>query len=79
MVEAEGLQGPGDTSTPNPVDESMHEPHAEAVLDQRPDSQPLIEQVVSEPIEEEAGDRGAPEQSEAPSAAPVQDQGEVMH
>ena len=79
MVEAEGLQGPGDTSTPNPVDESMHEPHAEAVLDQRPDSQPLIEQVPSKAREEEVGDTSVPEQSGAPSAAPVQDQGEVMH
>ena len=46
MLDVEGPQGPGDTSTPNPVDEPMHDAHAEVGLGQRPDSQPLQEQVL---------------------------------
>ena len=33
MVEVERQQRPGDTSTLNPVDEPMHDAHAEAGLD----------------------------------------------
>ena len=79
MVDAEGPQGPGDASTPNPVDEPMHDAHAEVGLGQRPDSQPLHEQVAAEERPEDRGDSGGPAQEDLPSTAARPDQGEVMY
>ena len=79
MVDVEGPQGPGDTSTPNPVDEPMHDVHAEVGLGQRPDSQPLHEQVAAEVKREDCGDSGGLAQEVLPSTAARQDQGEVMY
>ena len=47
-MEVEGTQRPGDTSIPNLIDEPMHDSHAEVGLGQRPDIQPLNEQVAAE-------------------------------
>ena len=41
MLDFKGPQGLGDTSTPNLVDDPMHDAHAEVGLEQRPDNQPL--------------------------------------
>ena len=79
MVDAEGPQGPGDASTPNPIDEPMHDEHAEVGLGQRPDSQPLHEQVAAEVTPEDRGDSGGPAQEDLPSTAARPDQGEVMY
>ena len=79
MVEAEGSQGPGDASTLNPIDEPMHDGHAEVGLSQRPDTQPLDEQVVAEVKQDYSGDIGGPAQEVALSTSPRPDQGEVMH
>jgi len=79
MVEVEGPQGPGDTSAPNPVDEPMHDAHAEVGLGQRPDSQPLHEQVAAEGQREDGGDKGGAVHEVEASTSPRQDQGEVMH
>ena len=78
-MEVEGTQGPGDTSIPNLIDEPMHDPHAEVGLGQRPDIQPLNEQVAAEVMQEDNSGRGVPAEEVAPSTSPGQDQGEVMH
>ena len=79
MLDVEGPQGPGDTSTPNPVDEPMHDAHAEVGLGQRPDSQPLQEQVAADVVIGGGGDRGGAAHAVTASTASRHDQGEVMH
>ena len=69
----------GDTSIPNPIDEPMHDAHVEVGLGQRPDIQPLNEQVVAEDEQENNNDKGGPAEEVAPSTTPKQDKGEVMH
>jgi hypothetical protein len=78
MLDVEGLQGPGDTSTPNQVDEPMHDAHAEIGLGQGPDPEPLQEKV-ADVVEEGAGERGGAAQTMEPSTASRHDQGEVIH
>ena len=78
-MEVEGTQRPGDTSVPNLIDEPMHDSHAEVGLGQRPDIQPLNEQVAAEVMQEDNSGRGVPAEEVAPSTSPGQDQGEVMH
>ena len=46
-IDAEGPQGPGDASNPTPVDEPMHDAHAETGLGQAPDPQPVQAQVAA--------------------------------
>ena len=41
MLDVEGLQRLGDTSSPNPVDEPMHDAHAEVGIRQAPDTKRL--------------------------------------
>ena len=53
MMDVEGLQGPGDTSISTPIDEPMHDAHAEVKLGQRPDIQPLNEHVDAKDEEED--------------------------
>jgi hypothetical protein len=43
MLDIDGLQGPSGVSTPNPIDDTMHDAHAEVGLVQRPDTQPMQE------------------------------------
>jgi hypothetical protein len=45
-IDAEGPQGPGDASNPPPVDEPMHDAHAETGVGLRPDPHPVQEQGV---------------------------------
>jgi hypothetical protein len=79
MPDVEGPQGPGDTSTPNPVDEPMHDAHAEVGLGQRPDNQPLQEKVATDVAESAGADRGGAARALKTSEASRHDQGEVMH
>jgi hypothetical protein len=79
MPDVEGPQGPGDTSTPNPVDEPMHVEHAEVGSGQRPDNQPLQEQVVADVAESIGADLGGAVRALKTSEASRHDQGEVMH
>jgi hypothetical protein len=79
MPNVEGPQGPGDTSTPNPVDEPMHDEHAEVGLGQRPDNQPLQEQVAADVAESVGADQGGAARALKTSEASRHDQGEVMH
>ena len=76
MLDVEGPQGPGDTSIPTPVDEPMHDAHAETGLGQAPDPQPVQEQVSE--CEGVAPAVEAPERVEA-SATAGHDRDEVIH
>ena len=78
MLDVEGLQGPGDTSTPNQVDEPMHDAHAEIGLGQGPDAEPLQEKV-PDIVGEGGGERGGAAGTVEASEASRHDQGEVMH
>ena len=78
MVDAEGPQGLGDASTPNPVDDPMHDAHAEAGLGQGPDTTPVQEQVVDRGGGGDQDGGQAGETAEA-SAASRHDQDEVIH
>ena len=75
MPNVEGLQGPGDTSYPNPVDESMHDAHAEVGLGQKLDTEPLQVRGV-DLVGEGNGKRGGPTEM---VEASKYDQGEVIH
>ena len=79
MVDVESPQEPGDTSTPNPVDEPMRDADAEVGLGQRLDNQPLHEQVAAEVKREDCGDSGRPTQGVLPSMVARLDQGEIMY
>ena len=57
MLDVEGLQGPGDTSTPNQIDEPMHDAHGEVGLGQELDIEPL-QVKVDDIIGEGDGERG---------------------
>ena len=78
MSDVEGLQRPGDTSTPNQIDEPMHDAHAEIGLGQGPDAEPLQEKV-PDIVGEGGGERGGVAGTVEASTASRHDQGEVMH
>ena len=78
MLDVEGLQGPGDTSTPKQVDETMHDAHVEIGLGQGPDPEPLQEKV-ADVVEEGGGERGGAAGTVEASMASRHDQGEVMY
>ena len=61
MLDVESLQGPIDTSTPNQVDEPMHDAHAEIGLGQGPNAEPLQERFLTsleKAVAREVGQRG---------------------
>lgn len=74
MLDVEGHPGPGETPTPNPIDEHMHNAYVEVGLRQGPDPEPLQE-IVAEAVGEGAGDRGGAAEA---STASRHDQGEVI-
>ena len=78
MLDVEGLQGPGDTSTPNQIDEPMHDAHAEIGLGQGPDAEPLQEKV-PDAGREGGGERGGAAGAVEASTSSRHDQGEVIH
>jgi hypothetical protein len=78
MVDVEGPQGPGDTSNPNPIDEHMHDTHAEVGLGQGPHAEPLQEQV-ADVVGEGGAMRGGPTEMAEASTASRHDQEEVMY
>ena len=79
MVDVEGPQGPGDTSTPSPDDDAMHDVHAEVGLGQRADGEPLQEQVAADVAGEGLGGRGRSAEPLEAETASRRDQGEVIH
>jgi hypothetical protein len=78
MLDVEGLQGPGDTSTPNQIDEPMHDAYAEIGLGQGPDAQPLQDKV-PDVGGEGGGERGGAPGTVEASTSSRHDQGEVTH
>ena len=79
ILDIEGPQGPSDISIPNPIDEPMHDAHAEVGLGQKPNKWPLQEQVAADVTGRGGGKRGRPAYAVEPSTASKHDQGEVMH
>ena len=79
MLDVEGSQRPGNTSIPNPIDEPMHDAHAEVGLGERPDKRPLQEQVAADVTGGGSGEKGGPAHAVEPSTDSRHDQGEVMH
>ena len=77
MLDVEGLQGPGVTSTPNQIDEPMHDANAEIGLGQGLDVEPLQEKVLD--VGEEGGDeRGGAAGTVEASTSSRHDQGKVI-
>ena len=56
MLNVEGMQGPGNTSTPNQVNEPMHDAHVKVGLGQGHDTKPLQEKVF-DVVKEGGGER----------------------
>lgn len=80
MHDVEGPQRPGDTSTPVPIDETMHVAHAEVGLGDGPDTERLQARG-ADLVGEGGGERGGPVEAVAveTSMASRQDQAEVIH
>ena len=78
MPDVEGPQGPGETSTPIPIDEPMHDAHAEVGLGEGPDTERLQERG-ADLVGEGGGEREGPAEAVEPSMASKRDQGEVIH
>jgi len=74
MLDVEGQQGPGDSSSPNPIDEPMHIAYGEVGLRQGADVEPLQEKV-AEAVGEGAGGKRVVAEA---STASRHDQGEVI-
>ena len=79
MVDVEGPQEPSDISTRTPIDEPMHDAQAEVGFGQRPDSEPLQEQVVADVTGVGVGWRRGPAELVEASTASRRNQGEVIH
>ena len=78
MPDVEGPQGPGETSTPIPIDEPMHDAHAEVGLGEGPDTERLQERG-ADLVGEGGGEREGPAEAVEASMASKRDQGEVIH
>lgn len=78
MLDVEDPQGRGDTSIPNPINEPVHDAHADVRLGQGPNIERLHERG-ADLVREGGDERGGPTKMVEASMASRHDQGEVIH